>query len=175
MYSFIISIFSTCRASHSLTLDNRMIYSCFAEQNMNCCGVPLTLGTQIAIQIYNSYPRFAPAVNFIFFMQNNCISVDEHNLNCGKPHSQIIKSYHSRQKKKASSLTFFLIIFLNYSVKIHEDLFLCDYMNPSLWSFDMSHLDACKCIAELLCNSSHLFHSAWEADFLAMVNNLAYR
>ena len=47
-------------------------------------------------------------------------------------------------------------------------------MNPTLWCFNSSHLDTCKGIIKLLCHRSHICHSAWEADFLAMVNNLSY-
>ncbi len=47
-----------------------MIYSCFPENNMNCCGVPLILATELIIQIYITYPQFVPAVDFIFFLEN---------------------------------------------------------------------------------------------------------
>ena len=37
----------------------------------------------------------------------------------------------------------------------------------------LSHLDTCQSVIQLLCIWSHLFHSTWEADFLAVVVNLS--
>ena len=50
---------------------------------------------------------------------------------------------------------------------------LLDYLNPSLWSLDASHLDTCQCLIQLLGYWSHLIHTAWQADFLTMINNLS--
>ena len=52
---------------------------------------------------------------------------------------------------------------------------LADLADPALWCFNVTHLDSCQCLIQLLCNWSHLFHSTWEADFLAVVYNLSYR
>ena len=64
--------------------------------------------------------------------------------------------------------------FLNYFITLDHALLLY-YLNPSLWSFDTAHLNACKCLIKLLGYRTHLCHSAWEADLLAVVNNLANR
>ena len=50
---------------------------------------------------------------------------------------------------------------------------LADLADPALWCFNVTHLDSCQCLIQLLCNWSHLFHSTWEADFFAMIYNLA--
>ena len=52
---------------------------------------------------------------------------------------------------------------------------LYDFSDPALRRFNGSHLDTGKGFIELLGNRSHLVHSAWEADFLSMVHDLAHR
>ena len=47
--------------------------------------------------------------------------------------------------------------------------------NPALRSFDVTHLDAGQCLVEFLGNRTHLLHTCREADFLAVVNDLANR
>ena len=39
----------------------------------------------------------------------------------------------------------------------------------------MTHLDAGQCLVEFLGNRTHLLHTCREADFLAVVNDLANR
>mgnify|MGYP006986300181 FL=1 len=46
-------------------------------------------------------------------------------------------------------------------------------MDPSFRSFDASHLDTCQCVVQFLDNRAHLLHSAWEADFLAVIVDLS--
>ena len=46
-------------------------------------------------------------------------------------------------------------------------------MDPSFRSFDASHLDTCQCVVQLLDNRTHFLHSAWEADFFAVVVDLS--
>ena len=48
-------------------------------------------------------------------------------------------------------------------------------MYPSFWSFDVSHLDSCKCITKFLCDRSHLIHAAWEADLFSVIYDLSNR
>ena len=50
---------------------------------------------------------------------------------------------------------------------------LFDYLKPSLRSLDAAHLDAGQCFIKLLCDRTHGFHTAWQADFLTMINNLS--
>ena len=61
---------------------------------------------------------------------------------------------------------------LRISLSAHKHRLL-DYLNPSLWSLDTSHLDTCQCLIQLLGYWSHLIHTAWQADFLTMINNLS--
>ena len=53
--------------------------------------------------------------------------------------------------------------------------YLFDNLNPSFRSFDMTHLDAGKCIIQFLCNFTHFLHTAWEADLFAMIIDLSNR
>ena len=48
-------------------------------------------------------------------------------------------------------------------------------LDPALRSFDVTHLDAGQCLIEFLGNRTHLLHTCREADFLAVVNDLANR
>ena len=48
-------------------------------------------------------------------------------------------------------------------------------MDPSLRCFDASHLDTGQCVVQLLDDRTHLLHSAWEADFLAVIIDLSDR
>ena len=50
---------------------------------------------------------------------------------------------------------------------------LFDYVDPALRSFDVTHLDAGQCLVEFLGNRTHLLHTAWEADFFAVVYDLS--
>ena len=49
-----------------------------------------------------------------------------------------------------------------------------DLHDPSLGSFDASHLDAGKSIVQFLYHGSHLLHSALKTDLLAMVIDQAH-
>ena len=74
--------------------DNRIAYSCLAEQNMNCHGVPLTKATSKSYKLCKPYPRLHPVADFIFFLTNNCMLGDYQNPSSGKPTNQ---DYTSKQ------------------------------------------------------------------------------
>ena len=48
-------------------------------------------------------------------------------------------------------------------------------MDPALRSFDPAHLDTGQSLIQVLGDRSHLGHAAGQADFFAVVNDLAYR
>ena len=48
-------------------------------------------------------------------------------------------------------------------------------MDPALRSFDPAHLDTGQSLIQFLGDRSHLGHAAGQADFFAVVNDLAYR
>ena len=73
-------------------------------------------------------------------------------------------------KKKSSDIKLYLI-----SEAICFFLFNLNLVDPAFGSFDSAHLDTCECIVKLLKNGAHFIHTAREADFLAVVNDLAYR
>ena len=52
---------------------------------------------------------------------------------------------------------------------------LFDYVNPAFGSFDMAHLDSGQGIIKLLGYRTHLFHTAGQADFPAVIHNLSNR
>ena len=49
LYAFVLRtlrlIWFLDETSHIVAFDNLLVYSCFSEKNMNCCGVPLNLET----------------------------------------------------------------------------------------------------------------------------------
>lgn len=52
---------------------------------------------------------------------------------------------------------------------------LFDNLDPSLGSFQSSHLDACECVIQLLGYRSHLFHACRQYDLFAVVYDLTHR
>ena len=52
---------------------------------------------------------------------------------------------------------------------------LHNFMNPSCRSFDLTHLNTCQSVIQLLDHRSHAFHTAGETDLPAMVYHLADR
>ena len=52
---------------------------------------------------------------------------------------------------------------------------LFDLVDPAFRSFNLAHLDAGQGIVQLLDGRAHLFHTAREADFFAVVYNLSHR
>ena len=51
--------------------------------------------------------------------------------------------------------------------------YLITWIQPP--ELDVTHLDAGQCLIEFLGNRTHLLHTCREADFLAVVNDLANR
>ena len=74
------------------SFDNRIAYSCLAEQNMNCHGVPLTKATSKSYKLCKPYPRLHPVADFIFFLTNNCMLEDYQSPSSEKPTNQAHKS-----------------------------------------------------------------------------------
>lgn len=54
-------------------------------------------------------------------------------------------------------------------------LALFNYFDPSFRSLDASHLDAGEGVVQFLCDWSHFFHTAGQADFFAVIHDLAHR
>ena len=52
---------------------------------------------------------------------------------------------------------------------------LFDSADPAFRCLDAAHLDACKCIVQLLDRRTHLLHTGRECDDLVTVNDLADR
>ena len=72
--------------------DNRIAYSCLAEQNMNCHGVPLTKATSKTYKLCKPYPRLHPVADFIFFLTNNCMLGDYQTPQAGSLQTRPIKA-----------------------------------------------------------------------------------
>ena len=91
---------------------------------------------------------------------------------CSMMLKEFLKELREKRKKKKDFHQLFAFHISHSNRKIQS---LFDYVDPALRSFDVTHLDAGQCLVEFLGNRTHLLHTCREADFLAVVNDLANR